>query len=390
MYLTTRRWGAAGNRLATCPTEVRVIQPEKPRLSTALMQRAPDRFREWVAPLDPARPVAVLCHNDGDGLAAGALLARTLRRGGFTVVVETTAKGEHAWHPAIRERLQRAAPQALLVADLGSRAEPVLADVPTLLIDHHRPDGLPPDAELLSGYGVEPVPTSGLLAYWACAGLAPVDDLDWIAAISLLSDIGNDAPFDLLNQARQRWKITPLRDATSLLNAPRRSAGGDARPALDLLLRARDPREITRGDHPEVALLKAAKAEVNAAFAAAKQASPRFSGKVAMVRMHSACQVHPLIAQIWRTRLPAHIVMAVNTGYLPGRVNFSARAGRETNVLAFLRDHAPADAGDAYGHGHDQASGGSLPYASWNAFARELGFGLDMLVDLTGTSATPQ
>jgi single-stranded-DNA-specific exonuclease len=106
--------------------------------------------------------------------------------------------------------------------------------------------------------------------------------------------------------------------------------------------------------------------------------------------MHSPCQVHPLIAQIWRTRLPAYLVMAVNTGYLPGRVNFSARAGKETNVLAFLRDHAPPDAGDAYGHGHDQASGGSLSYVAWNTFARGLGFGPEMQVDVPHTGQTPR
>ncbi|HSH78391.1 MAG TPA: hypothetical protein VLA19_07645 [Herpetosiphonaceae bacterium] len=359
-------------------------------MSSPSVHRVPERFREWVEPLDAARPISVLCHNDVDGLAAGALLTRALRRRGFTVVVETTGKGEHAWHPAVRERLQRAAPQALLVADLGSRAEPVLPGVPTLLIDHHRPDGLPPDAVLLSGYGSDPVPTSGLLAYWACAAIAPIDDLDWIAAISLLGDIGDDAPFAILDEARRRWKITPLRDATALLNAPRRSAAGDARPALDLLLRARDPREVTRGDHPEVARLKAAKAEVNAAFAAAKQASPRFSGTVAMIWIHSACQVHPLIAQIWRTWLATYIVMAVNSGYLPGRVNFSVRAGKGTNVLEFLREHAPAEAGDAYGHGHDQASGGSLPYAQWNELAQGLGFGPDMLVDVPHAASPAQ
>jgi hypothetical protein len=32
------------------------------------------------------------------------------------------------------------------------------------------------------------------------------------------------------------------------------------------------------------------------------------AGALAVVRIHTACQVHPLIAQIWRTRLPKYIV----------------------------------------------------------------------------------
>ncbi len=116
------------------------------------------------------------------------------------------------------------------LADLGSRAQSILPGIPMLLIDHHRPAGIPPGAELITGYDEEPTPTSGLLAYWCGQGVVAIDDLDWIAAISLLSDIGDHAPFAVLAGAKQRWKITPLRDATTLLNAPRRSASGDARP----------------------------------------------------------------------------------------------------------------------------------------------------------------
>lgn len=339
------------------------------------------RFQAFVERLDTHQSIVVLCHSDVDGLAAGAILTRALQRAGHTIHVEVTGKGENAWSASVRERLKRYDPQALIVTDLGSRAATILEDVPTLLIDHHRPAGIPPNAALITGYGQEPAPTSGLLAYWCATAITDVNDLCWIAAISLLSDIGDKAPFDLLDAAKQRYKATPLRDATTLLNAPRRSASGDARPALTLLLNAHDPREVLRGTLPEVELLKAAKAEVNRAFAEAKKASPKFSGNVAMVRIDTPCQIHPLIAQIWRTRLPNYIVFGVNTGYLPGYVNFSARTGRAINLLDFLREHAPSDPGEWYGHGHDQASGGALPYAVWNEFAAGVGFSTEMMVE---------
>jgi single-stranded-DNA-specific exonuclease len=302
----------------------------------ATIEQLGAHFAAFVAEIPLDRPIAVLCHSDADGITAGAILARALERGSHAVAVEVTGKGEHAWSPSVRERLMRHHPQALIVTDLGSRDESIL-DVPTLLIDHHRPEGVPPRAELLTGYGLDPTPTSGLMAFWCAAGIADVQDLDWIAAISLLSDIGDNAPFDLLADAKRRYRPTPLRDATTLLNAPRRSASGDARPALDLLMAVDHPREIVRGPRPEVERLKAAKAEVNAAFAEAKRAAPVFSGNVALIRIHTPCQVHPLIAQIWRTRLPNYIVLAANTGYLPGRVNFSARAAGSINLLDFLR-----------------------------------------------------
>lgn len=349
-------------------------------MQSALIQASQQQFSQFLAQCGRDRPIGVLCHSDADGLAAGAILARTLTQLGHPVAIEVTAKGENAWSDTVRQRLERHAPQALLVADLGSRSQALL-DLPTLLIDHHRPTGTPPAATLITGYGHEPTPTSGLLAYWCCQAVAAVDDLLWIAAISLLSDIGDRAPFVELTQARQQYKATPLRTATTLLNAPRRSSSGDARPALALLLRADGPRAVIAGSAPEAAQLDAARAEVNAALAEAKKAAPTFSANVALVRMHTPCQVHPLIAQIWRTRLPKYIVLSANTGYMPGYVHFSARSARGVNVLEFLRQHAPADVDERYGNGHDQASGGALRYAAWNAFVAGLGFGPEMLVE---------
>lgn len=346
----------------------------------ALKETSQAQFQHFLAQLTVGQPVGVLCHSDVDGLAAGAILARTLRQLGHTPLVEVTGKAESAWSAAVRERLLRQKPQALLVTDLGSREQSLL-DVPTLLIDHHRPNGTPPGATLITGYGHEPTPTSGLLAYWCGQAVAPVDELLWIAAISLLSDIGDHAPFVELEQARQRYKATPLRTATTLLNAPRRTASGDARPALALLLSANGPREIIKGAAPEVALLQAAKTEVNRAFAEAKRAAPVFRENVAMIRIDTPCQIHPLIAQIWRTRLPGYLVMGVNTGYMPGYVHFSARSARGTSVIDFLRAHAPAGADERYGNGHEQASGGALTYAAWNEFATGLGFGPALLVE---------
>ena len=351
-------------------------------MQAAFVEESQTRFRTFIEQQELGRPIGVLCHSDVDGLAAGAILTRTLQRVGHVVVVDVTRKGEHAWSVSVRERLARTEPQAIIITDLGSRDQAVLPNVPTLLLDHHQPNGVPPGGELITGYGQEPTPTSGLLAYWCGQALINIDDLCWIAAISLLSDIGDKAPFELLDQTKQRYKATPLRDATTLLNAPRRSATGDAWPALELLLTADDPRAVTKGSAPQVEQLYAAKTEVNRAFTEAKKASPTFSGNVALIRIHTPCQIHPLIAQIWRTRLPKYLVMGVNTGYLPGYVNFSVRASKDMNVLTFLRDHAPTDAGESYGHGHDQASGGALRYPAWNEFVQKLGFGPELCVTL--------
>ncbi|MBD2465028.1 DHH family phosphoesterase [Oscillatoria sp. FACHB-1407] len=106
---------------------------------------------------------------------------------------------------------------------------------------------------------------------------------------------------------------------------------------------------------------------------AARKVAPIFAGKVALLRLNSPCQVHPLIAQSWRGRLPNYVVIAANEGYIPNRVNFSARSN-SINVLEFLRSYDIGEGEGNYGHGHDQASGGSLPRDRWQQLLTQFGF----------------
>ena len=96
--------------------------------------------------------------------------------------------------------------------------------------------------------------------------------------------------------------------------------------------------------------------------------------------MDTPCQVHPLVAQTWRGRFNKSIVMGVNFGFRPGFVHFSARGPKGVHVIDFLREHAPPGVDQGYGNGHDQASGGAVPVASWDAFAADLGFGPEMML----------
>jgi len=358
-------------------------------------------FAGWVDALPNGRATRmhVLCDSDADGLPAGALLVRTLRAAGFDeVTAEPRRKGESAWGTELLDRTRRYSPGALIVADLGSRKGDLLPGVPTLLLDHHCPIGVPEGALLLTGYGTgaeggdgKDVPTTGLLAWWCARALLGAERADpwlWLAGISLLSDLGDKAPFPELAEAKKRFGGGALRDATSLLNAPRRTASGNADGALRLLLKADGPKQLLSGEFEETAALQAAKSEVGTALAIARKLPPRFSTEVrdelgadlVAIRIDTPCQVHPLIAMQWRARFPKSVVFGVNTGYRPGWVHFSGRAPAGVNLLEFLARHRPDEADASYGLGHNQASGGALPWDVWNRWADEVGFGPEMQV----------
>jgi single-stranded-DNA-specific exonuclease len=333
----------------------------------------PDEARAAFAAFLGATPrdvrVLVFHDFDADGVTAAIVLQRTLERLGFTNVLRmATLRERDAWSDANRARIAATEPHTLFVLDLGSRDAPLLARARCCLIDHHRPDGVPSGALLLSAYAWDPIPNTSLLVYDLCAPLAEIEDLDWIAAIGALSDVGERAPFPLLASVRKRYAITDLKEATALVNAARRASDYQPENAARALLAHASPRELVRSESADVAALRVAREEVQREMGEAKKAAPKFSGSVALVRVRSSCQVHPVIAQIWRTRLPKYIVIVANDGYLPGRVNFSARSAPGVDLITLLR----ANGIDA--RGHDQATGGSVTTEEWAALLEKLGF----------------
>ncbi|MBE7217744.1 MAG: DHH family phosphoesterase [Caulobacteraceae bacterium] len=332
------------------------------------------RFREAAAAFDAAKPVWVLGHNDADGLSATAILARALQRAGRKVRTRVVGRGESPWSSAMREELAGKDMGGLVIADLGVRATSPRPETPLVVLDHHVPQDSPPGAVVISGDAMTPSPTTSLLAYWSAQGLGPADDLLWLAALGLIGDMAEGEGFAEMDQAR-RYGVTALRKATSLVNAPRRTASGDASAALRLLMREDGPKPLVAGETPDAAALQAAKAEVKAEGDAAKRIAPVVSNGVALIAFASPCQIHPLVAQQWRGRLKNEIVMAANHGYRPGWTHFAVRTARDLDLVAFLAKHRPPGAGDEYGSGHRQATGGALRAPDWNRFIRSLGFG---------------
>jgi single-stranded-DNA-specific exonuclease len=248
--------------------------------------------------------------------------------------------------------------------DLGSRSEPVIPGIPTCFIDHHYPEGVPEGDTLITAYRWDPIPNTSLLIWELCQAMADISDLDWIAAIGTLSDLGDRAPFELLNSAKRKYTAKYLKETTALINAARRSSYYDPEIAARALLNHSSPKALVDSTSVDVQHLRDAREEVNMALNEARKAAPTFAGNVALIRMNS---------QSWRGRLPKYIVIAANEGYMPGRVNFAARSN-SANVLEFLRAQQLSEGEGSYGHGHDQASGGTLPVDRWNELLAKLGF----------------
>jgi single-stranded-DNA-specific exonuclease len=317
------------------------------------MPASPDLL---VRAADAVRRAVVVCpHNDADGLASAAIALRV--RGEPAARAMLLARGQNPFSADFR-------PPAGVVAVLDQGVRPVA--YPAVFVDHHAPEAAPAaDSVVVSGFGEEAVSTSVLMAR-----LFPDPAHVWLAAVGAAGDYGD--------AGLKRPECGPVvkshvKKLVPLINAPRRLPELDAvRVALSLLVEHDSPKAALADERIEV--LEEARRRWRAAYDAAVRTAPRVAGDVALIRFRSDCQIHPLVAQAWMTRLAPKVVIAANDDYIPGHVNFAARGGPPGGDLRALLRRALPDATGEFAHGHPQATGGSLPTADFERLLAALGF----------------
>jgi hypothetical protein len=319
--------------------------------------------------------IAIACDSDVDGLTSAVLAERAAAALGARPVVLPVRRGEHAHRDSMRQRIANSGAARLIVLDMGSRPEPILPGVSTLLIDHHAASaGFPPGAIVVNGFDDSPVPTTSVLTFAVTRFIDGMARHAWLAALGAVADLGSAA--DFAERLGARVPVTAARTAASLLNAARRAAEPDPELALDVLRRAASVQDIVNGRVPGVDRLRAMQRAVRAEIDRCSKVPPRVSGDVALIRFSSGVQAHPVVAIRWARRLHPRIVIAANDGYLPGRTNFAVRCSGNVDLIVWLRSVPfTPPAGSEYANGHPKATGGSLATDDFSGWANVLGFG---------------
>ncbi|KAL9001933.1 MAG: hypothetical protein Q9188_005118 [Gyalolechia gomerana] len=331
--------------------------------------------------------VLIVPDKDADGLDAGVIIHRTLTALGAdasSIHVHLVAKGNSIHDEQEREAMKAKDPNCIIVVDQGSRPAPPVVDTPgvkCLIIDHHLSDEFPEDAMVVSACHYPPVATSSLLVYEICKSLHPTiaTTCGYLCAMGTHGDLGNtlkwEEPFPDMSEVFKTHTKKAINEAVSLLNAPRRTAQFDVQTAWEALLAANSPKDVLTNRR-----LLSARAEINEEVERQTHTAPKFSkdGKIAVFRINSAAQVHPVIATRWAGHLKSpklEIILVANTGYLPDKVNFSCRIARcasnrdpPVNIISSLKAVANLDTtdlvqrmGESFARGHKEASGGIIP-----------------------------
>ena len=321
---------------------------------------------------------------DADGLSAGVILYRTLMALGVDqslLDVHLFQKGTNIHEDAERAAMAAKKPAYIVVLDQGSRKAPPVVDDPSiksLILDHHLSDAFPENASVVSACHYPPVATTALLTYEICKTLEPsiAEACAYLACTGTHGDLGNTLkwlpPFPDMKETFKTYSKKSINDAVSLLNAPRRTSKYDVITAWEALLQSKDPKDLLKNGR-----LQAARSEINEEVEMNTHTPPKFSGdgRIAVLRIDSKAQVHPVIATRWAGYLNSkalEIVMCANFGYLPGMVNFSCRIARcargkdpPVNIIESLQAAADLSTdglrdrmGESFARGHKEASGG--------------------------------
>ncbi|KAI1629215.1 hypothetical protein EDD37DRAFT_644976 [Exophiala viscosa] len=324
---------------------------------------------------------------DADGLSSGVTLYRTLTALGLDesmIHVHLVQKGSNIHVQSEREAMAAKDPAYIFVLDQGSVAAPPVVDSPStkaIIIDHHLSDQFPERAQVVSACHYPPVSTTSLLTYEICKTLS--QDIEsscaYLACIGTHGDLGNTLkwapPFPDMRETFKIHTKKSINDAVSLVNAPRRTAKYDVITAWSALLNSSDPKTLLDNGR-----LQSARAEINAEVELNTHTPPKFSadGRIAVLRINTPAQVHPIIATRWAGYLNSkalEIVVCANSGYLPGMVNFSCRIARcartkepPVNIIESLKAAAALSTdglrdrlGESFARGHKEASGGVVP-----------------------------
>ncbi|KAL5531570.1 hypothetical protein ACEPAG_4447 [Sanghuangporus baumii] len=386
-------------------------------------------FTNWPAPrehMDDARAFIRECtrgkyttllvpDKDADGLSSGKIMHYTLTALGLPsdrILVHMLAKSSSVFQDSEREKMEAHGATRIIVMDQGSRGGPPLVSpitktgdtVRTLIIDHHESDAFPEGAVAVSACRSPPIVTSSLLTYLLCLPLHPsVRDACAVPALlGVFGDLGpsavnwNEPPWPThLGYVMKKVTKKALSDAVSMMNAPRRTAEYQVYDAWEAILKANTPQEISSNP-----IFLIARAQVNAEVERCTHVAPKFSkdGRVALLRIHSGYQVHPVIATRWAGHLRARnlkLIMVANDGYHPSgkHTNFSCRIVshlrklpevERPNIIEILLEYArkvPDErflerTGGDFAKGHKEATGGIILTSDFEMFVKTMEIGV--------------
>ncbi|NIA22468.1 MAG: hypothetical protein GWP05_11005 [Anaerolineaceae bacterium] len=327
------------------------------------------------------RRLVIACRGDAAGMAGARMAARWFadRGEGTSSVLLTPEKDRLLTGRHLAERARQVgagalgALGALLALDLGASDEAVLPGVATLQIDVHRhPANL--KATVIEPAAPQTAEPAGVVLYRLLGELGEVGHLTWLATMA--AEAGHPRiTRPTLPAGAKRFSRTALREVAVLLNSAGRSSDPATAEAMALLERNDGPGQLLADDSAELDRLRRCRAEVMRALARWSRQKPHFMWRVALAPVAAPCRIEEILAARWTRQLGRYMVVAANSGYVPGKVHIIARtASPDRDLLRLLDMTAPDDLEQPFALGRRDYVEAILPRKVWEKMLRKMRF----------------
>jgi single-stranded DNA-specific DHH superfamily exonuclease len=315
--------------------------------------------------------VLILTHVDSDGVSSGAILYKVLKSIGYiNLDIIFPGKGENGYSEGVKNKIKEKNPDYLFILDLGSYETNFDNVKKIILIDHHRPEGVPNDGVLFSSFPPPPYISTSYLTFLILKKMN-LNPKDYIGLIGQVGDYGTEYEAPKIDELFKKYKKKEISYVSSLVNSARRVKYFDIETSLNYLIESENFSDLLVDSENKKRLIEY-KEIVKNDIDKWKKTKPKFIKNVAIIEINSQNLIHPVIAQIWRNVLEKYIIICANFGYIEGKVSFSMRTSLNISLLDFLRNFLEPSIEEDLGFGHERATGGIVSIEKWNEFINKI------------------
>jgi single-stranded DNA-specific DHH superfamily exonuclease len=315
--------------------------------------------------------VLILTHVDSDGVSSGAILYKVLKSIGYiNLDIIFPSKGENGYSEGVKNRIKEKKVDYLFILDLGSYKTNFDNVKKIILIDHHRPEGVPNDGVLFSSFPPPPYISTSYLTFLILKKMN-LNPKDYIGLIGQVGDYGTEYEAPKIDELFKKYKKKEISYVSSLVNSARRVKYFDIETSLNYLIESENFSDLLVDSENKKRLIEY-KEIVKNDIDKWKKTKPKFIKNVAIIEINSQNLIHPVIAQIWRNVLEKYILICANFGYIEGKVSFSMRTSLNISLLDFLRNFLEPSIEEDLGFGHERATGGIVSIEKWNEFINKI------------------
>ncbi len=321
-------------------------------------------FLDNINKLDKLDKVIILTHVDSDGVSSGALLYKVLINKGYkNIDIIYPGKGENGYSDRIKNIINTKKPDVIFFMDLGSYHTNFNNIKKIILIDHHKPEGVPNNGVLFTSFPPPPYISTSYLTYLLLNSIN-FNPKDYLGLIGEVGDYGLYVDAPLFKELLKKYNKKEISLISSLVNSARRVKEFDIDTSLKYLISSENFEDLIKDSEFKKKLLYY-KEVIKQDIDKWKKIKPKFINNIAIIEIESPNLIHPIIAQIWRNVLEKYIIICANFGYLENKVSFSLRTSLDISLLSFLRKYLKPSIEEDLGFGHERATGGIIDTEKW-------------------------